>query len=123
MLVFLSYRSVFGCKDTQLFNTNQRNSEYIRREMRQIIITFALMEMDKQLNEVLETIGKNVVERRKALNQTQEDLAFSADIDRTYIGYIENGKQNVTVSVLCRLANALDINIKDLFEDDKPRSN
>lgn len=81
------------------------------------------MEMDKQLNEVLETIGKNVVERRKALNQTQEDLAFSADIDRTYIGYIENGKQNVTVSVLCRLANALDINIKDLFEDDKPRSN
>lgn len=81
------------------------------------------METDKQLNEVLETIGKNIVSIRKAQNLTQEELAFTADIDRTYIGYIENGKQNVTVSVLCKLANALNINIKDLFEDDKPRSN
>jgi len=71
---------------------------------------------DNQLNEVLKTIGEKIVERRKELNLTQEDLAFSADIDRTYIGYIENGKQNVTVSVLCKLANALDINIKELFE-------
>lgn len=78
---------------------------------------------DNQLIEVLNTIGKKIVDRRKELNLTQEDLAFTADIDRTYIGYIENGKQNVTVSVLCKLANALDINIKELFEDDEPRSN
>lgn len=91
--------------------------------MPQIICTFALMVTDNQLNEVLDTIGKNIVSRRKELNLTQEDLAFTADIDRTYIGYIENGKQNVTVSVLCKIANALNINIKDLFEDDKPRSN
>jgi transcriptional regulator with XRE-family HTH domain len=70
-------------------------------------------------NAILINIGKIIFNRRKELNMTQDDLAFSADIDRTYIGYIENGKQNITISVLCKIANVLKIDIKDLFNYDR----
>lgn len=67
---------------------------------------------------ILKAIGNKIVERRKELNMTQEDLAYKADIDRTYVGYVENGKQNITIVMLCKFANALDINIKDFFNND-----
>ena len=65
--------------------------------------------------ELLEAIGKKIVDRRKELNMTQEDLAYSADIDRTYVGYVENGRQNVTIAILCKFAKALRMNVKDFF--------
>lgn len=65
---------------------------------------------------ILETIGKKIVERRKELNMTQEDLAYSADIDRTYVGYVENGHQNISIVVLCKFAKALKMDIKDFFQ-------
>lgn len=66
---------------------------------------------------LLEKIGLKIAARRKELNLTQEDLAYSADIDRTYIGYVENGKQNITVAMLNKFAKALQLNIKDFFND------
>lgn len=68
--------------------------------------------------DILKAIGNKIVERRKELNMTQEDLAYKADIDRTYVGYVENGKQNITIVMLCKFAKALDINIKDFFNND-----
>ena len=65
--------------------------------------------------EILEAIGRKIVERRKELNMTQEDLAYAADVDRTYVGYIENGRQNVTIAILCKFANALKIQVKEFF--------
>lgn len=67
---------------------------------------------------ILVNIGKSIYKRRKELNMTQDDLAYDAGLDRTYIGYIENGKQNVTISVLCKIANVLKLNIKELFSYD-----
>lgn len=64
---------------------------------------------------VLNNIGKIIIQRRKELDITQEDLAYSANVDRTYIGYIENGKQNISISILCKIANVLDLNMKDFF--------
>ena len=40
--------------------------------------------MDYIEEEILAKIGAKIVSRRKQLNLTQEDLAYSADIDRTY---------------------------------------
>lgn len=65
--------------------------------------------------DVLTDIGKIIVRRRKELNITQEELAYSANVDRTYIGYIENGKQNISISILCKIANVLDLGMKDFF--------
>ena len=65
--------------------------------------------------DVLNNIGKIIIQRHKELGITQEDLAYSANVDRTYIGYIENGKQNISISILCKIANVLNLNMKDFF--------
>lgn len=71
--------------------------------------------MNDNLIKMLNIIANNILTARKDKGITQEDLAFSAGIDRTYIGYIENSKHNVTLGMLLKIASALDINILDLF--------
>lgn len=65
--------------------------------------------------DILQQIGQRILSRRKAMALSQDQLAYTAGIDRTTVGYIENGKQNVSISMLCKIATALQIDIKDLF--------
>lgn len=44
---------------------------------------------------------------RQQAHLTQEQLAFAAEIDLTYVGGIERGKRNPSVLVLARIAGAL----------------
>ena len=52
-------------------------------------------------------VGKNVRRFRQRVDMTQEQLAFAAEIDLTYVGGIERGKRNPSVLVLVRIAAAL----------------
>ncbi len=52
-------------------------------------------------------VGKNVRRFRQRAQLTQEQLAFAAEIDLTYVGGIERGKRNPSVQVLARIAVAL----------------
>lgn len=52
-------------------------------------------------------VGKNVRRFRQRADMTQEQLAFAAEIDLTYVGGIERGKRNPSVLVLVRIAKAL----------------
>ena len=52
-------------------------------------------------------VGTNVRKRRQQAGLTQEQLAFAAEIDLTYVGGIERGKRNPSVLVLARIAIAL----------------
>ena len=70
------------------------------------------METDKSL---LIEFGLRVQNRRKELGISQEELAFRAGFHRTYIGMIERAERNITLSNLKKLADALQIQIKDLF--------
>jgi transcriptional regulator with XRE-family HTH domain len=47
---------------------------------------------------------------------SQEKLALNADLDRTYIPSIEKGERNVSIVVIEKIANALDVDIKDFFD-------
>lgn len=51
---------------------------------------------------------------------SQEALAVDAEIDRTYVSKLERAKENPSVDVLHRIANACDVEIVELFR--KPRS-
>lgn len=66
--------------------------------------------------ELLKEFGHKVQKRRKKLGISQEELAFRAGFHRTYIGMIERAERNITLSNIKRLADALQINIKDLFD-------
>lgn len=65
---------------------------------------------------LLKEFGLKVQQRRKELGISQEELAYRAGVHRTYIGMIERAERNITLSNLKRLADALEVEIKELFD-------
>lgn len=61
-------------------------------------------------------VAANVRRLRVERKLTQEQLAHDAEIDLTYLGGIERGRRNPTITVLGRLAAALDVNPTVFFE-------
>ncbi|MDI4655359.1 helix-turn-helix domain-containing protein [Xanthobacter autotrophicus] len=60
-------------------------------------------------------VGQNVQKVRRDKGLSQEELAHRANIHQTYLSGVEGGKRNPSVLVLARIANALEIDIIDLF--------
>lgn len=74
------------------------------------------MENTGQITALLKLIAANIVYLRKEKGLTQDELAAKAGIDRTYIGYIENAKHNLTIGKLLDIADALEVSIEKFFE-------
>lgn len=66
-------------------------------------------------DEVLINFGKKVKEIRKAMNLTQQELAYRSGLSRIEIGLIERGQKNIQLTTIERVAKALDCEIKYLF--------
>ncbi|MDE2029706.1 MAG: helix-turn-helix transcriptional regulator [Alphaproteobacteria bacterium] len=64
-------------------------------------------------------IGTNIRKLRNSKKLSQEELAFRAEIDRSYLSEIENGYKNLSVVMLERIATALDVKITALFSGHK----
>lgn len=62
-------------------------------------------------------IGRNVRLARQARRLTQEQLAFDAEIDLTYLGGIERGRRNPSLLVIVRLAGALNLTPAQLLSE------
>ena len=60
-------------------------------------------------------IGLRIRELRKAKGLSQEQLALKAEIDRTYMASVENGKRNVAIVNIERIINALETTFQDFF--------
>ena len=58
---------------------------------------------------IIEIVALNVRATRKAAGLSQEGFAFEAQVDRTYISQVERKQRNVTISVLARIARALNV--------------
>ena len=56
-------------------------------------------------------MGNNVRAMRLALNLSQEELAFRAGVDRTYVSQIERGVGNPSVRVLLKIAKILGVEV------------
>lgn len=66
-------------------------------------------------SDILIKFGEKIRELRKQQGLSQEELAFKADLHRTYIGMIERAEKNITLINIEKISNALDVNIKDIF--------
>ena len=66
------------------------------------------------------TIGWNLRELRGAKGLSQERLALESGVDRSYVGRVERGTENVTVTRLEAFAKALGVPVSRLFEEIKP---
>jgi transcriptional regulator with XRE-family HTH domain len=65
----------------------------------------------------LKLFGQRIAYLRHRAGLTQEQLADSVDLHRTYIGYIEQGKRNPSIDNIHKIAGVLKISLKELFKD------
>ncbi len=65
---------------------------------------------------ILVKFGKRIREVRTERGLSQEALADIANVHRTYIGMVERAEKNITLLNIQKLAKALKIDIKELFD-------
>jgi transcriptional regulator with XRE-family HTH domain len=67
--------------------------------------------------DVRQLVGGNVRRIREASGMTQAALAGKLGVDRGYVSGLEQGARNATILTLWHVAEALDVKVKELFED------
>ncbi len=66
-------------------------------------------------NNIKQILGKRVKELRDNLKLSQEALADKAELDRTFINHVENGRRNISIDNIQKIVHALEISISDFF--------
>ena len=63
----------------------------------------------------LEQFGRRVRDLRQQQGLSQEELAYRAGIDRSYLGGVERGERNVALQNILRIASGLGVDPSVLF--------
>lgn len=64
---------------------------------------------------IYEKLGKKIQKARQEKGITQERLAELADISRTHMGHIEQGRRQPTLDVVQKIAKALRMKANELI--------
>jgi transcriptional regulator with XRE-family HTH domain len=72
--------------------------------------------MDISQETFIANLGVHIRQLREKKGMSQQDLADDCEIRKTQIGRIERAEINTTVKTLIKIANALDIEPKELFD-------
>ena len=72
--------------------------------------------MAKRSEVVAKAVGRRIRELRKEEGWSQERLADEADVHRTYMWGIEQGRRNPSLRHLLLIADALDVPLTALFD-------
>lgn len=75
--------------------------------------------MRKPSQKLLKNLANNVKNFRLENELSQEMLAEKCSFHRTYIGSIERGERNITLSTLEVLADTLDVSIAQLLNNNE----
>lgn len=67
--------------------------------------------------DIKKKFGEKVKQLRLEKGWSQEKLALVADLDRTYIPSIEKGERNVSITVIEKIAKALNVKISILIDE------
>lgn len=70
----------------------------------------------KRQHRALVALGRTIREVRLSKGISQEKLALLSEVDRSYVGRVERGDNNVAVLTLARLAAALDLTLAKLLQ-------
>lgn len=63
-------------------------------------------------------VGLRIKELRNALGYSQETLAYSIEMSRTYLAEVEIGKRNRSIENIDRIAQGLGVSLKEFFDSD-----
>jgi transcriptional regulator with XRE-family HTH domain len=64
---------------------------------------------------IKEKVGNRIRELRLEKKLSQEALANIAEIDRTYMTSVENGRRNISIETLEKILVALGISFKNFY--------
>jgi len=68
------------------------------------------------IEKIYSEIGKRIVKARNDKGISQEKLATTSGIDRSHMGFIEQGRRKPTLSTLYKIATSLGISLEKLFK-------
>ena len=68
------------------------------------------------MDDIRVKVGKRLKELRLKIDLTQEKLSFKAEVDKTYLNEVENGKRNISIINLEKIVKALDSSFEDFFK-------
>lgn len=68
--------------------------------------------------DIKERIGQRIKAIREEKELSQKDIAYAADLDRSYIASVENGKRNVSIVNIEKIAHALKVSVRMFFNDE-----
>ncbi|HQZ68495.1 MAG TPA: helix-turn-helix transcriptional regulator [Planctomycetaceae bacterium] len=66
-----------------------------------------LRRMEQMFENTKRVLAENVKRRRQEIGLSQEALALSAEVDRTYVSQIERGIGNPSLLILCKICAVL----------------
>ena len=67
------------------------------------------------ISKIQKQFGKRLRTLRKEKGYSQEELGFRTHLDRTYISGIERGIRNPALKNIAKLAEALEVEVIELF--------
>ena len=73
--------------------------------------------MRKPSTKITQTLSGNIKFLRGNMNLSQEELAYKCGLHRTYVGAVERGERNVTLSSLELIASALNVDVPTLLSN------
>jgi transcriptional regulator with XRE-family HTH domain len=68
-----------------------------------------------QKNPVFVTLGQNLKKVRISMGMSQAELAFAAEMNRTFLSEIERGLANPSILTLATLCHVLRVTLAELF--------
>jgi transcriptional regulator with XRE-family HTH domain len=68
---------------------------------------------------IKKAVGLRIKDLRSRAGISQEELAFRADLDRIYINSVENGRRNISIVNIEKIAIALNTSVKEFFNSER----
>lgn len=65
---------------------------------------------------LIKEFGKRIRQLRTEKDYSQEELSFVTGFHRTYIGMIERGERNISLTNLAVFAKAFELNVSELLD-------
>jgi len=67
---------------------------------------------------IKQKLGMRIKNLRYEKNMSQKDLAYAADLDRSYIASVENGQRNISIVNIEKVALALGVSLQVFFTNE-----
>ncbi len=67
---------------------------------------------------IQERIGKRITQLRKEKKLSQQNFAYEADIERSFLTHIEKDRKNISVGTLERIFAGLEVSFKDFCDSE-----